>query len=116
MNIKELDHLRDDKRIRFTEENVNGHMFFIVSYMIGDNDLWNKPLAAECRGVTFSADGKCVCRPFHKFFNVNENHSTQLDNIKNLNMALRTRLGEILRPFVKLIIQYLLNRLIARDH
>ena len=99
MNIKDFDHLQDDKRIRIKEENVNGHTFFIISYMIGDNDLWNKPLAAECRGITFAADGNCVCRPFHKFFNVNENQSTQLDDIRDRSFEiLEKRDGSMITP------------------
>lgn len=33
----------------------------------------------ECRGIAFNQKtGKCVCRKFHKFFNINEKEETNV--------------------------------------
>lgn len=77
MILSDLDHLRDNPMVRFKEEVVEDESFTIVSYMIADKDFWKQPLADECRGITFKTDtGECVCRPFNKFFNVEEREDT----------------------------------------
>ena len=74
-----LDQLADLKQIRFKEEIVNGESYTIVSYMIADPKMWSQyPLSLEARGITFHTESKeVVCRPFEKFFNLNENELTQ---------------------------------------
>lgn len=72
LTLKDFDHLRSDKRIKFKTEIVNGHEVTIVSYMIADSDLWEKPLALETRGITFNDKGEVIARPFEKFFSVGE--------------------------------------------
>jgi len=83
--LSDLDHLRDEKMIRFKDEtvSVNGveYTFTIVCYMIANTELWELPLAKECRGITYDHSGNCVGAPFEKFFNINENDDTQLDNL-----------------------------------
>lgn len=76
MKISQLDHLRVNKFVRFKEEAVDGETFTIVSYIIADNAFWALPNAKETRGITFNSNGDCVCRPFEKFFNLNENEET----------------------------------------
>lgn len=49
----------------------------VVSYIIATAESFNNKGALECRGITFDADGKIICRPLHKFFNVNERAETQ---------------------------------------
>jgi RNA ligase len=83
MNISDFAHLRNDPRIKFKEETVNGQSFIIVCYMIADTSLWKIPMALEARGITFnSTSGRVVSRPFEKFFNLNENEWTQDNSIE----------------------------------
>lgn len=98
MKLQDLDHLRNDKRIRFSEETVNGETVTIVCYMVADTTLWQIPLAIECRGAVFNSSGDCISRPFHKFFNVGENESTQLHNLPQLTEVLEKRDGSMIVP------------------
>lgn len=83
MKLFELNHLRNEKMIRFKEEEVNGVSYTIVSYMVASDSLWKIDKAIECRGITFNtATGECVCRPFHKFFNLHENEHTREENVR----------------------------------
>lgn len=77
MILSDLNKFRDDPMIKFKEEVVEGKSYTIVAYMIGNKELWDTPLADETRGITFETDtGKCVSRPFRKFFNVGERADT----------------------------------------
>lgn len=99
MKLQDLQHLRDDKRIRFTEEVVNGETLTIVCYMVADPSLWLLPMAKECRGVVFNSAGVCVSRPFHKFFNIGENEDTQVHLLKGKQFEiLEKRDGSMLTP------------------
>ena len=63
--------LKDMKSVRFMEDAVRG--VTIVCYMVDDTELWKHPLGIECRGSVFDTKtGKCLCRPFEKFFNFHE--------------------------------------------
>lgn len=63
--------LKDMKSVRFMEDTARG--VTIVCYMVDDPELWKHPLGLECRGVVFDTKtGKCLCRPFEKFFNFHE--------------------------------------------
>lgn len=81
MKLAQLNHLRDDSRIEFKEETVNGKKFTIVSHVAADGELWKNPFAKETCGITFNERGDCVCRPFEKFFNVNETEDTQFSKL-----------------------------------
>lgn len=98
MKLQDLNHLRDDKRIRFSEEAVNGETVTIVCYMVASPDLWEIPLASECRGITFNANGDCISRTFHKFFNVGEREDTQPHNLPELTEVLCKRDGSMVTP------------------
>lgn len=99
-NLSDLEHLINNPMIRFKEELVKGHSFTIVSYMIGNSDLWKIPMTLECRGHTYNTlTGECVCAPFSKFFNVNEREDTQRDEIQNLVMECQEkRDGSMILP------------------
>lgn len=63
--------LKDMKSVRFMEDTARG--VTIVCYMVDDPELWKHPLGLECRGSVFDTKtGKCLCRPFEKFFNFHE--------------------------------------------
>jgi RNA ligase len=67
--------------------------------MIADDKLWDIPYATECRGITFDASGNCICLPFHKFFNINERESTQIDKLSFDNsLLLEKRDGSMVTP------------------
>lgn len=85
MNLKDFDHLLNDKRIQFKIEKPDGCTeVVIISYMIADNELWKIPNSFETRGIAFDKNtGECLARPFEKFFNLNETEFTQYDHLKN---------------------------------
>lgn len=97
--------MRDLPAVRFQTQEVFGTEFTICSYMISDPEIWNRKHGLECRGITFDDFGFIVCRPFEKFFNVNEVASTQEHLIKPLYEMEGTRLqekrdGSMLTPVV----------------
>lgn len=81
MKLDQLNHLRDDSRIEFKEETVNGKKFTVVSYAGTDHELWNEPFGKESCGITVNGRGDCVSRPFEKFFKVTENDDTPISNL-----------------------------------
>lgn len=84
MNIRDLNHLRTNSMIRFKTEVVDGFPVEIVSYMIGDKELWDDPAALETRGNAYDVQtGECICACFPKFFNVGERVDTQPDIVKD---------------------------------
>jgi len=60
------------KEFAVKEEVVNGHFLKIVCYIYQEEETFDSPIARELRGIVFDEDGTCICRPFHKFFNVGE--------------------------------------------
>lgn len=99
MKLQDLQHLRDDKRIRFSEEVVNGEALVIVCYMVADTSLWTISMATECRGIVFNSKGDCISRPLEKFFNIGENEDTQLHHLQGKQFeVLEKRDGSLLTP------------------
>lgn len=96
MHISDLTHLRTNPKIKFKIENG----VEIVSYMIADNELWQDPAALETRGNAYDvATGQCVCATFPKFFNVNEQPSTQENLVKDqIKEVYVKRDGSMLTP------------------
>lgn len=85
--------------IKVKEESVDGELFYIVSYMIGNRELWKNPLSRECRGITFSSNGDIVCRPFQKFFRLNELDETDETLFKNKPFLLFDKIdGSMVTP------------------
>ena len=99
IKLQDLNHFRNDSRVKFKTEIVDGQELTIVSYMIADPHLWKQPLALETRGITFNADGECISRPLHKFMNIGENEQTQKHNLVFDNaVVLEKRDGSMLIP------------------
>lgn len=100
IKLQHFSHLRDDPRVKFKTEIVNGRELTIVCYMIADVEFWKQPLALECRGIVFdSITGECICRPFEKFFNVGENAWTQVGELDFTGCnILEKRDGSMLTP------------------
>ena len=74
-------HLESEKMIRFKDEDVGGSTLTIACYMIASPELWEIPMARECRGIVLDADGNCVSLSMHKFFNVGETQETLEENL-----------------------------------
>lgn len=100
MILSDLDPFRNDPMIRFKEETVEGKSYTIVAYMIGNKELWDTHLADETRGITFETDtGKCVSRPFRKFFNVGERADTDPASVaRDFVECYEKRDGSMLTP------------------
>ena len=74
--------LRNKKEIKLKKEMVDGKEVGIISYAIEKDDTFNTSISRECRGIVFDMKtGECICRPYHKFFNVNQKAETQIDKI-----------------------------------
>lgn len=69
--------------VQFKKEQVGGSLFTTVNYMLADRDLFKSEYGLELRGVCFDQCGKIASRPFHKFFNLNENEETQKSIVKS---------------------------------
>lgn len=63
------------------EFKTNADGYTVASYYILESDVFKNEYARECRGITFDPDGNVASRPFHKFFNLNENQFTQEGNL-----------------------------------
>lgn len=98
--LSDFDHLRNNSNVKFKKELVDGVSYTIISYMVSDNDFWNEHLSFETRGITFETDsGKCVCRPFCKFFNINEREDTRLEIVRdNIVDIFDKRDGSLVTP------------------
>lgn len=82
INLKDLEHFRNNPMVQFKEETVGGVEVVIPCYMIANDELWKQPLATELRGHVFRKDtGECISMAFHKFFNINEKEDTLVENI-----------------------------------
>ncbi len=83
MNFAQINHIDDLKDLMKDHpefgivKQQNGYQ--VVSYFIAGDESFDSMIARECRGITFDRDGKIVCRPLHKFFNVGERQETQIN-------------------------------------
>lgn len=73
-----IEKIKDKKEIRVAEH-PNGTK--TICYMISNENTFSDEWSKECRGITFDANGNVISRTLHKFFNVNERESTQLNNL-----------------------------------
>jgi T4 RnlA family RNA ligase len=81
MKLSDMQQALARDEIRIKTEVVNEQQVHIVTYMVASPDLWDVPNAIEARGITFDNNGNCICRTMEKFFNINENKFSQLDNL-----------------------------------
>lgn len=74
----------------------------VACYVVSGKDTFDTPLARECRGITFDAEGKIICRPLHKFFNINEKPTTQLTSLPwgRLSRVIDKLDGSMLTPLL----------------
>lgn len=80
-----LQHLSDlqpfvahKREIKFSQH-ANGVTLGCYQFM--DSHTFDTPLALECRGIAFDAEGRVCSRPLHKFFNVGEKEHLQLEQL-----------------------------------
>jgi len=84
--------IEERDEIKIKEEIVDGKILSIVSYIIVKNDTFETPLSREVRGLVFDKKtGSCLSRPFHKFFNVDENQFSLRENIDWENAFIGTK-------------------------
>lgn len=90
-----------DKPEIIEAEIAPGIVCFSVMKGIGNSDTYNTPWTREARGITFRTDtGEIASRPFHKFFNVNERETTQLDKLdwNRVTRVMDKRDGSMIHP------------------
>lgn len=102
MHLNDMLPFENNPMVKFKTEIVEGKSYTIVSYMIGNKELWDTPLADETRGITFETDtGKCVSRPFNKFFNVGERADTDPTSVaRDFVECYEKRDGSMLTPII----------------
>ncbi|HEX9816342.1 MAG TPA: RNA ligase, partial [Candidatus Thermoplasmatota archaeon] len=96
-----LPFVKDEPAIRARTHEPTG--LTVVCYAVVDDEVFegeNAPYERECRGVTFARDGSIVSRPLHKFFNVGERPSSQLDALDwgNVTRITLKRDGSMVTP------------------
>ena len=92
---------RDDIRIMPREHG------FTVNYLINLPDTWGEWgttthwIRRECRGLMFNHEGKLISRPYHKFFNFNENAFTSRAHVdlSQPHVILEKLDGSMIRAF-----------------
>ena len=75
----------------------------VAEYDVSMKGMWASELLKECRGLIFNADsGELLSRPYHKFFNVNENDWTQMVDLPwhEPHTILEKLDGSMIRPIV----------------
>ena len=58
---------------------INYNVAFKDTFFSGDSTI--DAIRRECRGLTFDDNGDIIVRKYHKFFNINENESSQIKDI-----------------------------------
>lgn len=83
-NLKALTQ-KNDMFFSSIQTTPNGTPVEIFSYHVASYSDWLEPDAMECRGIMFDISDKqnpvIVCRPFPKFFNLNENPLSEADDV-----------------------------------
>jgi RNA ligase len=94
-----LPHIKDKQEIRVMDQ-PNGTK--VVCYMVSAPTTFDNQFAKECRGITFDRTGKIICRPLHKFFNVNENQSVLLQDLdwSKVVRVMDKRDGSMITPVI----------------
>lgn len=75
----------------------------VAEYDVSMKGMWASDLLKECRGLIFNAEtGELLSRPYHKFFNVNENDWTQFEDLPwhEPHVILEKLDGSMIRPIV----------------
>lgn len=87
----------------FVDQEVQGIPYRIFGYRFASYSDWQKPGALESRGTVFNMknpqEPKLVCRPFHKFFNLNENPFTQNLDMDNISILMEKMDGSLISFF-----------------
>lgn len=71
------------KELNRKVEMVGAHDVEIFTYAVSMTDTFDSELAKWFRGTVFDLeDKKCICRPFPKFFNLNEHEESKEDKVQ----------------------------------
>ena len=93
MNHYEFPLIRDLDQVLAVVEGVDGFSvtrkadYTVVNYHYNTPEVFPEvvdeatAIRRECRGLIFGLDGQLISRPYHKFFNVNENAFTQFGDL-----------------------------------
>lgn len=84
MSFEVLRKIRKEvERGAVTERAIGSLSIFKYSQECVCDNMWNDDVV-RCRGIVFDTDtGTIVCRPYDKFFNLNERPSTELKEVVN---------------------------------
>lgn len=81
--------------------------YYVVNYSHTLKETWdyndkNIDILRECRGIIFDENKRIMSRPYHKFFNLNENEKYKFENVNfnNPHIILRKLDGSMIRPIV----------------
>lgn len=72
--------------------------YSVVNYVFSTDETFSTPLARECRGLKFAADGTLIARPFHKFFNLGEKRPPQDEPWDMSHVVLDKLDGSMIHP------------------
>lgn len=73
--------------------------FTVIDYVINTPEIFDSPLALECRGIKFDRQGWLIARPFHKFFNAGEKEDPKTINWNRPHNVLEKRDGSMVHPW-----------------
>ena len=89
-----------------------------VNYVFTVDDTFATPMARECRGLKFDADGKLIARPFHKFFNLGEKGAPQAEPWDSPHVVMEKLDGSMVHPVLlggELVFMTRMNRSVQAD-
>ena len=75
------DILNSKPEFKIYKEYVGDSYVNIICYAVQQKASFSDDLERECRGITFDKNGNIVSRPLHKFFNINQNEKSRIENI-----------------------------------
>lgn len=76
--------------------------YIVFNYLLSTNETFpvEEPILREIRGIIFNKEGKCIRRPYHKFFNIGEKPAEEVEPIGPLNTIILEKLdGSMIAPF-----------------
>lgn len=74
--------------------------YIVIDYVFNVPDSFDVPERREFRGLKFYSNGELAARPLHKFFNLNEKPSTQIEkiNFNNNHVVMDKMDGSMIHP------------------
>lgn len=78
--------------------------YIVFNYTFSSNETFpavnseQEALLRECRGIIFDLNGKCIRRPYHKFFNLGEKEESVVSDISTFSVLEKLD-GSMVSPF-----------------